>query len=646
MCGIAGLISQVPINSQKIDSFENVLRSFDHRGPDYSDTWIDNSSNIILGHNRLSIIDLSASGHQPMSSMSGKLKIVFNGEIYNFQYLKKKLDSVKEIRWKGSSDTEILIEHIDHFGLSNTLESIEGMFAFALWDIEKKNLQLVRDRAGEKPLYYALLNGEFIFASEIHEINNFFMNALNIDHKALEQYIKKSCISAPSSIFEEIKKLEPGQTLKFDATKFNFSVSHYWVVKDIIQKETKRRSIKLDNTSAKKSTLNILKEVVDSQIISDVPIGAFLSGGIDSTLISAIANDSLGGKLNTFSISFDDKSFDESSHAKVVADKLKTNHIEFKLHEDEALSLLKQVPYIYDEPFADSSQIPTLLLCRESRKYITVALTGDGGDEVFGGYNRYIYGPKFLSLKKIIPNKLFTSFGINIFAKPLIKLMTKLRFLPASSQLRLSRFVDVFRSSKDLSGFYENITDLSNLSDELLIKKSYENIPSTDNEEIIDLDINDQEALMMYDFMSYLPSDILTKVDRSSMHFSLETRAPFLDRRTVEHAWSLNISHKIKRNSGKHVLKEIINDFIPINLIDRPKQGFSIPLDDWLRNPLYSWISLILDEERIRGVGIFDPIEIKNILLRHQSGENLGAIIWNVIIFQLWHEKSVDNLKP
>ena len=301
--------------------------------------------------------------------------------------------------------------------------------------------------------------------------------------------------------------------------------------------------------------------------------------------------------------------------------------------------MLKEIPYFFDEPFADSSQIPTLLLCKESKKFITVALTGDGGDEVFGGYNRHILGPKILKVRNYLPKIFVNSNSVNILAKPFIGILTKLRILHPNSKLRLDHFVDVFKRSSSFASFYEYITDISNdsVNKVLAIKDSYSDLKINDS--FSHLDLCDQEALMMLDFLDYLPSDVLVKVDRASMRYSLETRAPFLDRRVVEHSWSLNIKTKINRNSGKFILKKILQDFIPDELISRPKQGFSIPLDDWLRNPLSSWKSKILNEERIRFIGVLNYETVKNLIDRHDEGENHGALIWNILILQLWCEQ-------
>ena len=658
MCGILGIWSSEFKSDELKFELEKMSIQQLHRGPDHNGFWEDKENNFYLSHQRLSIIDLSHFGNQPMISKSGRYVISFNGEIYNFKELRYKLELKNvSLKWNGSSDTEVLLALIEEYGLNNALNKCVGMFAFALWDREKKVLKLARDRIGEKPIYYgyADLNSKktFIFGSEIGAIKNFkyFNNPINT--KALLQLFNFQVISAPNSIFENIYQLKPGYIITVRHTKedFIFKSENWYDLKKQI-KNSYQNPIK-DRKQAEFEVEKVLKESIKIQSISDVPLGTFLSGGIDSSLVTALLQNQSKSKIKTFTIGFEDENYNEANFSRKVAKYLGTDHSEKILTAKDAQNIIPQLSSIYSEPFADSSQLPTHLVCREAKNNgLTVALSGDGGDESFGGYNRYFIGEAIwnklnkipwplrgfigqlgLNIPEFVIENTFKNLNLNQFSSKYFKLCQRLKYIQTDDQFYLSMislWIDPnFLLNKDF------------------LKQEIDYLPS-----IFKSDINYQfkndflARMMIYDTLNYLPNDILTKVDRASMSTSLETRAPFLDHRVIETAWKLKSQFKINSSrinfSGKWILKRILSNYLPLNLVERPKRGFGIPLAKWMRGPLKDWINDLLSKEMIERDGYLNSENVYKLWEEHLS-ENIdnSSKLWPIIMWQSWH----DNFK-
>ena len=652
MCGIAGIWADSGDHNELRYEIKNISAKQKHRGPDYSGFWEDKDNLFFLSHQRLSILDLSPAGNQPMVSHSGRYVIAYNGEIYNFQDLKISLEKkYGQINWKGNSDTEVLLALIDKYGLRETLNKCVGMFAIALWDKKDKRLYLARDRMGEKPIYYGFTGPKskraFIFSSEISTIRDFkyFNNPFNSN--GLIELINYQAISAPNSIFEDIYQLLPGHILILESPKLKFlkNSTEWWSLINVIE-DSLANPINEANY-AEFEVEKILKESVRIQSISDVPLGTFLSGGIDSSLITALLQKQNINKVKTFTIGFEEMEFNEAPFSRQIANILGTDHTEILLTSNDALKLIPNLSKIYSEPFADSSQLPTHLVCREAKKNgLTVALTGDGGDESFGGYNRYFLGNKIW--KKIrnipwpirknlgeigvrIPEKflylLFRSIEINQMPSKIYKLSERLRYVNSDDEFYFS----LIAQWKDPKFLFKNefLKDIQT-SPRLLNTK----IPSSFKNDLV-------SKMMIYDSLNYLPNDILTKVDRAAMHTSLETRAPFLDHRVVEIAWRLNKNFKISNNntdfSSKWILRKILYKYVPKELMERPKSGFGIPLSKWMRGPLKSWISDLISKEMINKSNILNSNEVSNLWEEHLSEKfDHSSKLWPVIMWQSW----------
>jgi asparagine synthase (glutamine-hydrolysing) len=650
MCGITGFIS-TKINSKiKIqEQIKRMTNKLGHRGPDFEDMWIDNNKNIAFGHRRLSILDLSSNGNQPMISSNKRYIIVFNGEIYNHLKIRKKLTN-SNINWKSNSDTETLLESISLLGLSAALNLCVGMFAFGLWDSKKEILTLARDRFGEKPLYYGWIKNSFVFGSELKAIKEYDNFDNELSKPAIAQFLKLNYIPAPLSIYDEIFKLKPATFKQFKKNLDNITEINsekYWQLDNIIQ-NSKNNVIKNEIDSIKEIK-NSLNESVKLQMISDVPIGSFLSGGIDSSLITAIMQDQSSKPIKTFTVGFEEFGFNESSYAKKISSFLNTTHNEIFLKSKDALDVIPNLGQIYDEPFADSSQIPTFLVSKFAKQEVSVILSGDGADEIFGGYNRYTLTPviwKKISLlpypiRKIIgkiinrvPIQFWDIFGdflnLLIFNKNKINRFGD-KVHKMSRRFETSANIDEFNQSfafewQDLNPILKDYNDQINFLD---YKKELQRI---------DLILDSPSERMMYlDIISYLTDDILCKVDRASMSNSLETRVPFLNHNLFELGWRLPENLKIKNNQGKWVLRQILKDYIPEGLFERPKSGFSIPLADWLRGPLRDWADALINEKRIEDGGYFYFKKIKKMWDEHLSGRyDWSSRLWSILIFQSW----------
>ncbi|MGC0121396.1 asparagine synthase (glutamine-hydrolyzing) [Pseudoalteromonas piscicida] len=639
MCGIAGIFNPYLPKSESAVKLQRMLDSISHRGPDDNGIW--QSEGVNLGHRRLSIIDLSEAGHQPMSCENNRYHIVFNGEIYNFSELKAELPGVE---WRGSSDTEVLLAAINHWGIQETLPRLNGMFAFAVWDSHKSELTLARDRFGEKPLYYYSNEQLFAFASEVTAIESLDSINLTINRSAACYQLQSSFIPSPLSIYNEVNKLPPGCFLTFSNDK-KLSLGTYWSLDSCISKAKENPFTDTDTAIA--ALEHEIKKAVKLRMVADVPLGAFLSGGVDSSLIAALMQSQSAVPINTFSIGFNVSGYNEAVFAKEVAEYLGTNHHEQYLSPQDALAIVPKLGSIFDEPFSDASQIPTYLVSAMAKKKVTVCLSGDGGDELFSGYNRYIATMDIWRKIKLFPSR-------RLFAKIIqsapAHILDKLFFFLSPLALKYGRAGKIGPKLKKLSSWMEaqNVEELYTLSMthwknvHRVVKGATQLEPITSKSACLE---NIVEKMMYQDTMSYLPGDILTKVDRAAMAVSLEGRIPMLDPNVVETAWRIPIDLKQNGNCGKWVLKQVLYKYLPQSMMERPKMGFGVPIDSWLRGELKEWAQDLLSHSTLSNQGLFDANEINRVLNNHLSGEENNATkLWDVLMFQSWLYASPSRL--
>ncbi|MBC8284597.1 MAG: asparagine synthase (glutamine-hydrolyzing) [Nitrospinae bacterium] len=656
MCGIVGFINSTSnYSGQQLDGIINEMsRSLAHRGPDDQGSWVEPQAGLAIGHRRLSVLDLSKEGHQPMDSSSGRYCLIFNGEIYNFRQLRDELNkSNATVPWRGDSDTEVLLESIEYWGLEAAVKKCIGMFAFALWDKKNKLLHLVRDRLGIKPLYYSYANNLIIFASELKPFHYHPDFEREIDRNSLALLLQYNYIPTPFSIYKNVYKLKPGTILTFDSKNYNESFPNlisYWSMDQVVEQGL-LNPFRESEANIVENLENLLRDSVKLRMISDVPLGAFLSGGIDSSLIVALMQEMGDQPVQTFTIGFSESEYNEADEAKKIAHHLGTNHTELYVSPRQALEVIPKLPQLYDEPFADSSQIPMYLVSELTRKKVTVSLSGDGGDEIFGGYNRYLWGHWAWSRIKRIPLWLrkLTAGGMGCLS-PLSwdKIFKNLDFfIPDSYKVqnpgyKLQKFMELLEKNtpEELYGVmishWKESTNLVNdvVQSPDLIKAGnlWEAIPDF------------RHQMMYMDTVSCLPDDILTKVDRASMGVSLEARVPLLDHRVVEYAWRIPIEMNFKEGGNKRLLRKILYQYVPAHLIERPKMGFAVPLDDWLRGPLRDWAENFLNEERLLREGFLNPIPIRQRWKEHLSGKrNWQYSLWGVLMFQGWLENEFNK---
>ena len=650
MCGFAGFISNNLSNNQDRHKILKMMgKSLLHRGPDQSGEFNYLKCGLSLVHQRLSILDTSKNGRQPMISPSGRFVIVFNGEIYNYKEIKSEIQKseLNVYDWNSDSDTEVLLRSIEICGLEKTLTKIVGMFSFVLVDLEKNELVLARDRIGEKPLYYGCQKGSFIFGSELKalKMHSDFENI--IDRNSIALQLRFSSIPAPFSIYKGIKKLIPGSFIKFSFSNKNFKLediplpTKYWKLSNIIT-EGKRKVFLGTDKEAVNQLDQLLNNSIQQQMLSDVPLGAFLSGGIDSSSIVAIMQAQSDMPIKTFTIGTDDQSYNEAKHAKSIAKYLQTDHTELYVSAQDAINTIPLLPKVYDEPFSDFSQIPTLLLSELAKKQVTVSLSGDAGDELFGGYNRYVGVNNWWPRINLIPYRLRMFLSSKMLA---ITPMTWEGFEELSSKL-ISKHTPVGGLSnkmqkvgsvlgvKDESELYNHFVSNWSSPEEIVLKSAEPIIPNIANEVNFDDIVS---KMMAMDTMQYLPDDILVKLDRASMGVSLETRVPFLDHRIIQFAWTLPLSMKIRSGQGKWILRQLLNNYVPNKLTARPKTGFNLPIDKWLRGPLKDWAEELLDETRLIREGYLNPIPIRQKWDEHISGKyNWQHQLWDILMFQSW----------
>lgn len=636
MCGLTGFWQK----DMAVDAMANIATAMAeriaHRGPDDSGVWTDANAGIALAHRRLAIVDLSAAGQQPMPSASGRYVLAYNGEVYNHLGLRRELEGANAApAWRGHSDTETLLACIEAWGVEATLKRSVGMFAFAVWDRQERTLVLARDRAGEKPLYYGWQGDVFLFGSELKSLRAHpaFIGAVN--RGALALLLRHNYIPAPYSIHQGIAKLPPGTWLKLTHGQRDVQPRAYWSLAEVAERGMADPFTGSDAEAVNELGL-LLGNAVAGQQVADVPLGALLSGGIDSSLITALMQAQSSRPIRTFTIGFDEKAYDEATHARAVAAYLGTEHTDLRLSANDALRLIPQLPSMYDEPFADSSQLPTHLVMKLARQHVTVALSGDAGDEFFGGYNRYAFLPKAWRLFGAMPSMLRApalglmsampgAVGSLAGAAQVTSKIAKLRKLLEAGPRGLDDlYVATVTEWPGAAGIVVDGRMPSNLLD---TRQAWPKL-------------QDPVARMMaMDGLTYLPDDILVKVDRAAMAVSLETRAPFLDRDVMEFSWHLPLSMKLRDGKGKWILRQLLDRHVPRKLIDRPKMGFGIPLDDWLRGPLRGWASDLLAEDRLRREGYLQPQSISRTWQAHLRGEgSFGYRLWSVLMFQAWFQ--------
>lgn len=641
MCGILGVFGKGSVLSAS--QIKNLLDSLNHRGPDDSGIWQDKTQQVLLGHTRLSILDTSYAGHQPMASSDDRFVIVFNGEIYNHQELRNKLEFRE---WRGHSDTETLLACFKSWGVEKTLQATIGMFALALWDNNEKKLILARDRVGEKPLYYGFVEGTLIFGSELKALRAFPYFKAEIDRDVLALYMRHNMIPAPHCIYKGFAKLQPGTWLELSGScieqKEIPQPKIYWSACDVAKDGVRTNFLGTPNDAVDELE-RLIKNSIDQQMVADVPIGAFLSGGIDSsTIVSLMQNQSVS-RIKTFTIGLHEKNYNEAMHAKAVAKYLGTDHTELYVTPGEAMSVIPDLPTLYSEPFADSSQIPTFLVSKLAKQQVTVSLSGDAGDELFCGYNRYQITKKHWSKLSMLPVSLRTVLakGIHSFSPQAWNNLAA--YMPGAKRFnnigdKLHKGAGVL-DSRSVEELYLGLVSAHPDPTTLVIDaKEPSTLVSGNTPDLTGL--SEIERMMALDLITYLPDDILVKVDRAAMGVSLETRVPFLDHRIVEFAWSLPQSIKLREGQTKWPLRQVLYRHVPRELIERPKMGFGIPLDKWLRAPLRDWAESLLDESRLRKEGFFHPEPIRALWSEHLSGkQNRAYLLWSVLMFQAWLEE-------
>ena len=655
MCGIAGFIDPSRQTSEP-ELRHKALRMADaiaHRGPDDRAAWVDPRVGLALSFRRLAILDLSETGRQPMVSADGRYISIFNGEVYNYSEIRQQLEPLGH-RFRGSSDTEVMLAAICQWGLTEAVTRFNGMFALALWDQHERCLYLVRDRLGIKPLYYGWLGGVFVFASELRGLLSFPSTQANIDRNALALLLQYSYIPAPHSIYEGIQKLLPGTILKLESTGTSISSQEvsFWSAQEVVE-GCISDPFSGSETEAVAELDALLKDAVGLRMIADVPLGAFLSGGIDSSTVVSLMQAQSMKPVKTFSIGFHESEYDEAVYARQVSNHLGTDHTELYLTPQDTLDVIPQLPHIYDEPFADPSQIPTYIVSQLARQHVTVSLSGDGGDELFGGYNRHFWGSTLWHTTRRLPVALrrmgasaITSIPPGVWKRAYSAFK---RIIPSGLRVqnpgeKAHKLAEIL-ALESPDAVYRRLASHWELPGRFVLGVDRPSLPlASDNvwEYMPDL----SHSMMYLDLITYLPNDILAKLDRASMAVSLEARVPLLDHRLVEFAWRLPLRMKIRGNSGKWLLRQVLHRYIPDAIMERPKMGFGVPIDDWLRGPLRDWAEALLHDDRLRREAFFDPEPIREKWQEHLSGKrNWQYRLWNVLMFQAWLENNSGLLR-
>lgn len=639
MCGIIGYWGVAHVDAAISGRMASQIET---RGPDDAGVWVDETAGLALAHRRLSILDLSLAGHQPMHSPCGRYVLVYNGEIYNHLDLRTELEAANgHFDWQGHSDTETLLAALRHWGVEKALQRVNGMFAFALWDAAEQILFLARDRMGEKPLYYGCSGGTFLFGSELKAfvVHPDWRGEVNRD--ALALFMRHNCVPAPWSIYRGIGKLPPAHFVVIREKGRTVSEPQcYWNLGEVAERNV---AVAGGEPVALTDELDgLLRDAVYRRMASDVPLGAFLSGGYDSSIVAALMQAQSVRPIKTFTIGFHEEGYNEATHARAVAKHLGTNHTELYVTPEEAMAVIPKLPTIYDEPFSDSSQIPTFLVSRLARRHVTVSLSGDGGDELFYGYGRYLKGQQIWSKLSALPMLLRRTASLVLAHAPGGALEKALALLPRRLHInhladRLPKLAEIMIHPSGEAFYRELVSHAKNPNQLVLggiepdtILNRFDCLPNLPGL---------RERMMYLDMMTYLPNDILTKVDRASMAVSLEVRVPLLDHRLVEFAWRVPTEVKFRDGQCKWLLRQVLYRYVPRSLMDRPKMGFGVPIEHWLRGPLREWAEELLDEKRLREEGFFDPMPIRKMWNEHISGKRRWHYyLWDVLMFQAWLE--------
>ena len=656
MCGLTGILANDGRRGELSERSAAMTRCLSHRGPDDEGLWADPSRGIALGFRRLAIIDLSAEGHQPMVSASGRYIMVYNGEVYNYQSLRKRLEA-SGATFRGHSDTEVMLAAFEAWGIRDAVSQFIGMFAIALWDREREELTLVRDRLGIKPLYYQIRHDSILFASELKAmvVDPAFDRCL--DPAAVNSFLKLLYVPAPATIYAESRKLLPGHILTVHAHDYStLRIESYWSIRDTARAGVSDQFSGPDEEAV--GGLNsLLTDAVGLRMVADVPLGALLSGGIDSSLVVSLMQAQSTDPVRTYTIGFDIPSFDEAAHARAVAQHLGTHHTELHLTGRDALDVIPGLPRMFDEPHADPSQIPTFLVSQLARRDVTVALSGDGGDELFSGYNRYSYGERLISTALRWPRA-----GRTLLSKALCNapygLLERLGAGLGSigngesprqlgEKLRKAGYLLAENTPQSM---YDSLLSAWHHPERLLRQASGRPLATSSDDTLANAGL--LEMMMALDQGAYLPDDLLAKVDRASMAVSLEARVPLIDHRVVEYSWRLPRRLKLKDGKGKYILRRILDRYVPRELIERPKMGFSVPIASWLRGPLKPWAEELCSPERLRTDGVFRTKPIQRAWARLTRGDDsVASGLWAILMFQAWREEwlspgVIDQAEP
>jgi asparagine synthase (glutamine-hydrolysing) len=654
MCGIVGLFDpQRRSSSDRLGrQAADMAATLAHRGPDDEGTWVDPDGRVVFGHRRLSVVDLSPEGHQPMLSADGRWALTYNGEIYNFGAMRRRLVS-EGLPLRGGSDTEVLLGAVQCWGLSRALEASEGMFALALWDRQLRQLHLVRDRFGEKPLFYGWIGDRLAFASELKALRRLPEFHSELDRDAVALYLRHNCIPAPHTAYRGVVKLRPGCMVTFCADTDPGDLpppAAYWSARSAV--EDARRHPRSGAPAALVDELEtVLGNAVSARMVADVPVGAFLSGGVDSSLVVALMQQRSERPVHTFTVGFADRAFDESTEAAAVAGHLGTDHTLLRVSDADAADVIPRLPDIWDEPFGDISQIPMLLVSQLARSEVTVALSGDGGDELFAGYNRHAWLERLWGHASSLPDPVRRWAGGTLGRVPPRLVDGAARattVLPVGWQVRnpatkLAKVGKVLAANGPEDA-YLSLASHWDRAESMVLGCTPTTTTASDPSEWPALS-GITEQMLWLDLVGYLPDDILTKLDRAAMSISLETRVPFLDREVFDLAWRLPMDLKLRDGTTKWILRQVLYRHVPASLVDRPKMGFGLPIGPWLRGPLRPWAEELLGERRLRAQGLLDPAPVRRAWQQHLAGRrDLGYELWDVLALQAWIDRWMPGM--
>lgn len=642
MCGIAGFLGFASL-SDPATTLKQMTARLQHRGPDAQGLWLDKDAQIALGHRRLAIVDLSAAGEQPMTSACGRYICIFNGEIYNHHALRRELElNGYAEHWRGHSDTETLLAAFAMYGIERSLQKTVGMFAIALWDKQERRLTLMRDRMGEKPLYYTWIGTQFAFASELKALRQLPSFNTEINPDVLASYLQCAYVSSPYSIYQGVYKLEPGSyvSVSLQYHSQQAQIKTWWSSLEVAL--TSQQNLITDQQEALSCLEQQLRQAVKLQAEADVPLGAFLSGGIDSSLIVSLMQAQHNQAIRTFTIAFEQVGFNEAQHAQAVAKHLGTNHTEFKVTAKEALEVIPQLPELYDEPFADTSAIPSFIISRCARQQVTVALSGDAGDELFGGYRSYLFAQKIWSKQAWLPHSIRSSLMQGILSLSTTSLNKLL--LQSDQELgeQIHKIARALQTSHSVYDFFPRLSQHWQQPESLVLGAKQLSTPWPLSQSLAKHFQDPEAAMMLFDTLNILPDDMLCKVDRAAMGASLETRVPFLDHRVFELAWRLPLKFKIQQGQGKWLLRQLLYKYIPVDLVNRPKQGFNVPLAAWLHGELREWAEELLKPQLLREQGYLQAELVQREWQNFLKGSANQQRLWCILMFQAWLASQAD----